>query len=92
MDKFVVRTSRESWLQSSAKAAPSRGKQMRLGDLARTVRLPPGVTARVYSDDYVLSLRAVLENSASNEMDVTLALQQLSCLIMTEACLRNTKV
>ena len=96
MDRFLVHTARDEWLQTSE----SDGRQSRsggagqrtLGSLAKVVTLPRGVTPRVFSNDFLLGLKATLENDSAEEAELLVAIRQLSSLVITEQHLRESQV
>lgn len=93
MDRFVVRTARQEWQsQGVQQPSTSRGQQRTLYSLTKVVRLPPGTTPRVFSVDYLLSVKAVLDDSSSGKEALVDSIRQLSSLIMTESHLVESGV
>lgn len=93
MERFVVRTTREAAFASASaqRSSGSRG-QRTLGSLAKVVTLPRGVTARVFSNEYLIRMKEVLEDPESSEETLVDTIRQLSSLLMTEKHLLDTGV
>lgn len=91
MDRFVVRNGNPSaFLNPASQPSGSSRGQRTLCSLAKVVTLPRGVSPRVFSNEYLLRAKEVLESSESSEEALVDSIRQLSSLIMTEQHLMDT--
>uniref|UniRef100_A0A061RIX8 TFIIS N-terminal domain-containing protein n=1 Tax=Tetraselmis sp. GSL018 TaxID=582737 RepID=A0A061RIX8_9CHLO len=91
MDRFLIRTNEGSGIRK-LKANAGAGKQRTLGSLAKVVILPKGVTNRVFSNEFLSSLKMVLDCASSSEEQLIEAIRQLSSLVITEDHLLQTQI